>query len=229
MMAPRQPATREVAAAVEPRRLSRSRWDGLLRRVLGVTVFCVAAALPLGLASDYWLYLFALVAIYSISVLGLNVLFGITGQITLAQATFMGIGAYVPGIVEMEGRAWSPLQTLLVSLLVAAAASIALAMPALRVSGLRLVLLTLAFGQLFNWAITQFPEKTGGTQGLFVSPIIIGGFDTIEPQNGYLLAVGAAGVITLMVVHLRTTTIGRAMLAVRDSPVAAGLLGFSVV
>jgi branched-chain amino acid transport system permease protein len=190
-----------------------------------VTVLVVIALPPL-FFSGYWLFVAATVLAYGVATLGLEVLYGRTGQLSLAHASFMGVGAYTGYILSTRG------QGLLVQLAAIVAVSLlvgaVVAVPTLRLSGLRLSLVTLAFGELFSWLLINNTELTGGTQGVAVDPLVIGPLDSSVPLYAYLIALVPAALATLLVLHLGRTQLGRRMLLVRDSETAARSVGVGV-
>jgi branched-chain amino acid transport system permease protein len=102
------------------------------------------------------------------------------------------------------------------------------ALPTLRLSGLRLALVTLAFGELFAWFLINTTDLTGGTQGATVEPFVVGPLDAGIPLYAYLLALIPAAIATAVTVHLGRTQLGRSMLIVRDSEAAARSVGVGV-
>ena len=184
-------------------------------------------ALPALTFPAFWLFLAAQVAAYAIATLGLNVLYGRTGQLSLAQATFMGTGAYTGYIVGSGGHA--PLVQLLAVCAVSLVAGLVVAVPTLRLSGLRLALVTLAVGELFAWVLVHTTDLTGGTQGANVDPLVIGPLDATVPLFAYLLGLLPALVATAFVLHLDRTQLGRRMLLVRDSELAARATGVPII
>jgi branched-chain amino acid transport system permease protein len=199
----------------------------LSRRLLAVVPPLALAVLPPLVLNDYYLYLATEVAIYAIATLGLDVVFGRTGQLSLSHASFFGLGAYAAAL--MAALSWSPALQILVVIAVAIAAGAIVAVPTLRLSGLRLALVTLLFGELFIWAINHTGDLTGGSQGMSVAPLTVGWFSSVDPVDGYVLSVIAAGAATLLVVQLARSQLGRNMLAVRDSELAAVSVGIRIV
>jgi branched-chain amino acid transport system permease protein len=189
--------------------------------VLGALAFAIPAVLD-----SYNLFLVTLVAIYAIATLGLDIVFGRAGQLSLAQATFVGLGAYVTALTadQLPVVVQLPL-VILVSLV----AGVVVAVPTLRLSGLRLALVTLLFGELFEWAINHMGDVTGGSQGLAVPPLSVGGFSSLDPVDAYWLAITIAVIATLLTIQLGRSQLGRRMLAVRDSEMASVSMGISVV
>ena len=201
--------------------------NGRLRSVVRCTLTVgLAVALPL-ILNDYYLYLATQVAIYAIATLGLDIVFGRTGQLSLSHASFFGLGAYSAAL--MANWSWPIWLQVPVIVLLAIIAGAVVAVPTLRLSGLRLSLVTLLFGELFIWAINHSGEMTGGSQGMAVPQLEIGAFSSVAPLHAYMLAVAVAAVATLLVIQISRSQIGRRMLAVRDSELAATSVGIRIV
>jgi branched-chain amino acid transport system permease protein len=193
---------------------------------------CVAAllagyaALPF-LLGEYAVYTAAQVMIYAVATLGLDIVYGRAGQLSLAHASFFGLGAYVAALAgPLALPLWAQPGAVL---LLAVAAGGVVAVPTLRLSGLRLSLVTLLFGELFTWAINHSSSLTGGSEGITVNPLAIGGFDSQDALHAYLLAGALAAGATLLAVQLGRSQYGRRMLAVRDSELASVSIGVPVV
>lgn len=197
------------------------------RGLLGFAVLIAAIAILGALLEDYYLYIGAQVLIFAVVAMGLDIVYGRTGQLTLAHASFFGIGAYSTAIMaDMAIPAW--IQPPLVTVLALAAGAM-LALPTLRLSGLRLAVVTLLFGELFRWWVIRFSGVTGGSQGKVVTPLEIGPFYSAEPLHGYILAAVLAVLATALTGAIGRAQLGRRMLAVRDSEIAAVSLGIPIV
>jgi branched-chain amino acid transport system permease protein len=195
------------------------------KRLLALVLVAVTAVLPFVLG-NYDIFLVTQVMIYAVAVLGLDILYGRTGQLSLAHASFFGVGAYIAALSSAFGI-FVMLQPLIV-LAVAIVLGAIVAIPTLRLSGLRLALVTLLFGELFIWVINHTTGMTGGSQGMIVPPIELGGFDSSDPYHAYGLAAVASLLATLACVQLGRTQYGRRMLAVRDSELASASMGIPV-
>lgn len=185
------------------------------------------AILPPLVLSRYWLYLATSMCAYAVALIGLKVLFGDCGQLSLGQAAFVGIGAYSAAIITSDLRLTAPYE-LLVVVLVSGLVAVIIAVPALRVSGLRFALVTLAFGQLFQWFLREQKDLTGGEQGLYTPAMLTGPIDSGTPARLYFVVLFVALCFTLLGWHLPRTRTGRAMAAVRESEMAAISVGVSV-
>ena len=109
-----------------------------------------------------------------------------------------------------------------------AVAGLIVGLPAVRISGLQLVIITLGAGQIFLWFLATYSSFTGGDQGLFVSSISIGGFSTTSVMTRYFVAAVAAVLMTALVAQIRRAPIGRAMRAISHSALAAQSVGVHI-
>lgn len=188
-------------------------------------ILVVAAGLPF-LLSGYHTYIVTQVMIYAVATLGLDILYGRTGQLSLAHASFFGVGAYIAALSSAFAVAPALQPVIVIALAVVVGAIVAI--PTLRLSGLRLALVTLLFGELFIWIINHTISLTGGSQGITVMPLVFGDFDSSEPLSGYAFAAIASGLATIACIQLGRTQYGRRMLAVRDSELASASIGIPV-
>jgi branched-chain amino acid transport system permease protein len=219
--------TSQVTTTLAPAETGARRRALDLRKCIALGALVILAiALPAVLTS-YWLFLTTQVIIYAVATLGLDILFGRTGQLSMAHASFMGLGAYVTVVAAQNGVA--PIGQFALVIIVSFVAGAVVAIPTLRLSGLRLALVTLLFGELFTWFINNTTELTGGSQGANADPLVIGSFDTSLALDGYLLALAFGVIATLATIQLARTQLGRRMLAVRDSELAAQSAGVNVV
>lgn len=212
-------AARSVRGTETPSRTRRS-------RLLVLAAIVLVAAIPALLFNAFWLFIAAQVAAYAIATLGLDVLYGRTGQLSLAHASFMGVGAYTGYVLSQHGQG-VVLQLLAVCVLSLVAGAV-VSVPTLRLSGLRLALVTLAFGELFAWLLINNTDITGGTQGATITPLLIGPLDVSVPLYAYLLTLIVAAGATIVVLYLGRTQLGRAMRIVRDSEIAAQSMGVPI-
>jgi branched-chain amino acid transport system permease protein len=179
-----------------------------------------ALAIPLVVHNDYVLQLVNIGILNAIVVLGLNFVTGWTGQINFGQAAFYGLGAYTTAIATKYGVPW--IVTPVLSVAIALVASLVLGLPTLRLRTYYLAMTTIGFGEIVRLIIVYWEPVTGGTSGLRAIPSI--SLFGISPhgliQHYYLLlAVLALG--TLVAVRIRHSSLGRAMIATKDSEIAA--------
>jgi branched-chain amino acid transport system permease protein len=181
------------------------------------------AALPL-VATSYYLYLAELAMINVIVAVGLNLLSGNCGQISLCNASFMGIGAYCTALLTTR-LGLPTLIALPASAIVAALLGAALGYPARRLSGLYLALTTLGFLELVGILLEEFPDYTGGIRGLKVPRPDIFGFSLQSDVSLYFFVVALTVGAVIVGYNVQRSRYGRAFDAVRQSPFAAQALG----
>ncbi|MDP4003370.1 ATP-binding cassette domain-containing protein [Methylobacterium sp. NEAU K] len=187
-----------------------------------------AAALGLiALTAGYSHFVIALVALTTVAGVGLNVLLGLTGLISFGHAGFYAIGAYASAILTLNGVSfWLALPA---AALIAAIVGGLVAVPAMRVRGPYLAMLTIAFGVIVEHGLIEGGSLTGGQNGLVVTdaPSFLGA--PLSAGGLAALAVLAAASSLFGFDALARSRLGRAMRAVRDSDVAAAALGFDPV
>lgn len=190
-------------------------WYGLLLALLFI--------FPL-FAGNYWTYNLTLAGIYCIVALGLNLLTGFTGQISLGHAAFFAIGAYTVGyLCTILG--WSFWIALPLAGVTAATTGLVVAVPALRLSGLYLAIATMGFGFIIEQIAVQWKSVTGGANGLLISRPSIGSWSLNSDTAYYYLVIAMVAVFVLLTKNLIRSPAGRAFVAVRDSEVAAQTMG----
>ncbi|GAC1648777.1 MAG: branched-chain amino acid ABC transporter ATP-binding protein/permease [Herpetosiphon sp.] len=165
--------------------------------------------------------------IYAIAVLGLYFVLGLTGQMNLAQAAFWGIGAYSTGIMTTRYHL-SPWIGLAVAAALSASFGVLLGIPTLRLGGHYLAMATIGFGVIVGLILLNASGLTGGADGVRSIPVFqLGGYRFIRLQSYYylvlvwLVALGAAAQ------RLRTSRVGRGMLAIRENELAAQTMGIN--
>jgi branched-chain amino acid transport system permease protein len=197
------------------------------RIVLGCTVVVVALLIPF-LFGPYRVGQFTLVLTYAVAVLGLNLLVGYNGQISLGHGAFFALGAYTAAIL-IEKASVPYLLTLPASGALCFAAGYLFGVPALRLRGLYLALVTLGLAIALPQLIKRFDELTEGTQGLTVqqpeSPSWLG---LADDQFLYLLTLVVAAVMFVLAWNLTRGQLGRAIKAVRDGEIPAWTLGVNL-
>ncbi len=201
-----------------------SRRHGLIVAAAGLAVVGV---LPLLVSSRYGLNLLTLAAACSMATLGLTLLLGFAGQLSLAQASFYGIGAYAVALGTARfGLDWWVAMP--VGLVVAALAGLALGATTLKVGGHYLAMLTISFQIIFSLVVTNAVALSGGADG--VSGVQRPSGLPLETAQQYAwFALIATWLVALAVYWLEDTALGRAMRAVRENEIAAEVLGIDTV
>jgi ABC-type branched-subunit amino acid transport system ATPase component/ABC-type branched-subunit amino acid transport system permease subunit len=194
-------------------------------------IAAVLALLGVGIAlaltvNGYWVFVLANVALLAMVGIGLNVLLGLTGQVSFGHVGFYAIGAYTVSILTAT-YGWSFWAAWPVAILLGGAAGALLALPALRVKGPYLAMITIAFGFIVEHAIVEASDLTGGQNGIMgiTAPSLLGG---VEGERAVaIIAVLAVGVVLAGYAWLSRGTWGAAMRAVRDAETAAESIGLN--
>ncbi|MBI4672728.1 MAG: branched-chain amino acid ABC transporter permease [Chloroflexi bacterium] len=165
-----------------------------------------------------------LIGISIIVVHGLNLLVGYTGQISLGQAAFMSVGAYTSAVLVKNGVSfWLALPT---AGFVAGMVGLLFGLPALRIKGFYLAMATLSAQFIIPWFFRNVREDIfGGMPGLRVPPPELGGIIFNSQQTMYFPIMGVVVLCTIVAKNIARTRLGRAFVAIRDSDLAAEVLG----
>ena len=188
----------------------------------------VAALAYASTANSYEIYILATVGFYAMVGVGLNVLLGLTGQVSLGHVGFYAIGAYAVAILTTDaGLGFWP--ALLLALLLTGAIGVLLSIPALRVSGPYLAMITIAFAFIVEHGAVEWRGLTGGASGLMNIPMVgLMSYEFSELETVYLIIAMTA--LTLFLYwRFSDSAWGLAMRAVRDSEVAGQSLGLNPV
>lgn len=193
-------------------------------------LFCAAMATVPIFASEYWLKgILIPTMIFGLAALGLNLMSGYAGLLSLGQAAFMAVGAFI-GVIAY-GRYGIPLPLSLV-LAGAAAALIGLVVgtPSLRIKGLYVLAATLAAQFIILWAIQRIPWMGGGSfVSIVAPPISLAGWGVTSSKDQYFLTLIVVSLLTLFAWNLSRTRVGRAWVAIRDHDVSAAVMGISML
>jgi branched-chain amino acid transport system permease protein len=195
----------------------------LVASVVGVVAL---ALFPTVVANPYYIHLLETIMIYAIVLFGLDIVVGYTGQVSLGHAGLFGIGAYTSGVLVM--KAGAPfLVALLASIGITAVFGALLALPALRVTGPYLAMVTLAFGTIIQILINEMTFLTEGPMGIKLSKPPLLGHKLNEEEFFWVVAVLLIASLVFVDRVLRSH-LGRAFEALRGSPVASDCMGVSV-
>ena len=195
----------------------------LLIRGAELAMFALLAAVPVAVHSSYALGLLTLLAIYGILLIGLDVSVGYLGQVNLAQAAFLGLGAYTAALCITRLDWGMPLATL-AAIAVCVLLGALLALPSLRLEGPQFALATLSFTALSATALNELEWLTGGAQGLSLTrPPLFG--QTLTAPRFYWLCLALLAVVWVAMRNLLASQWGRAFEALRDSPIATDAMG----
>ena len=173
----------------------------------------------------YYLNLLMQASTYAVAVLGLTIVLGYAGQINLAQAAFFGLGAYsvALGTVSFGLPFWP---ALFVGVVIASVAGAVLGLTSLRLGGHYLAMVTISFQQILTLVLANWISLTRGPDGIpgIARPIVFG-FSFADSGTYLALCVGMLWVVGFCVGRLKYSKLGRAMQAVRDNELAAGVAG----
>ena len=188
--------------------------------------FAALAIFPALVPNPYYVHLVETILIYAILLFGLDIVVGYTGQVSLGHAGLFGVGSYTAGALFFKlGMPFFVAVPAAIG--VTAVFGALLALPALRVTGPYLAMVTLAFGTIIQILINEMTFITEGPIGLKVAKPIFLGHKLHEVEYYYLVLALLA--VALLVVHrILKSHLGRAFEALRDSPVACDCMGVSV-
>jgi branched-chain amino acid transport system permease protein len=184
-------------------------------------------------ANSFQVGLLTQALIYATAIAGLNLVTGYTGMLSIGHSAFFGIGAYTTGILVTE-RNWNPLPTFIISFALCFIVGLIVGLPALRIRGINLALVTLALAVAFPELVDRFPGLTGGTLGLNVTltNLLPPHWTGIGVQNRfeyyYWVAVAVLALTLILCANLTRGRTGLAMRATRDREIAATAVGVNL-
>jgi ABC-type branched-subunit amino acid transport system ATPase component/ABC-type branched-subunit amino acid transport system permease subunit len=194
--------------------------------VIALVGIAALVLFPVFIHNPYYVHLLETIMIYAIVLFGLDIVVGYTGQVSLGHAGLFGIGAYTAGVLvfKLAAPLWI---TLPAAIVVTAGFGALLALPALRVTGPYLAMVTLAFGTIIQILINEMSFLTEGPMGIKLDKPMLAGIKLDE--RGFYWVVCAMLVLSLIFVHrVLRSHLGRAFEALRGSPVASDCMGVSV-
>src|SRR5436190_5244294 len=183
----------------------------------------VAMAFAPWAVSEYWLAQLTFILIYGIVGLGLMLLAGFTGLVSIGHAAFLGVGAYTQAVLTNAGVPF-PL-ALVAAAALSAAVGVVVGLPALRVKGIYLGIATLSFGFIVEEVFARWDSVTGGNAGKAVKSPEMFGITLASGESFYYLCLVLAIVATIAILNLLRSPTGRAFVAIRDSEVSAQSMG----
>jgi branched-chain amino acid transport system permease protein len=198
-------------------------------RSYGVVVLIAAfvVAFPFLTESTFYLRIGALVFIFSLAVLGLNLLMGFAGQVSLGHAGFFGIGAYAVAVAPTHFGMPSWL-ALIAGVAIAGVLAFVIGRPILKLKGHYLAVATLGMGILIAMVFTNEAQLTGGPDGMAVPRLVLFGWVARGSVSWYWISGATLVLAALLAANLIDSPTGRALRAIHDSEVAARVLGIDV-
>jgi branched-chain amino acid transport system permease protein len=192
-----------------------------------LTIAAIVVVLPFIVPSTFYLRIATLTFIFALAVLGLNLLMGFAGQVSLGHAGLFGVGAYAVAIgpTHLGVPSWA---ALLAGAVTAALIAFIVGRPILRLKGHYLAVATLGMGLLIGMVFTNEARWTGGPDGMPVVRLVLFGWTVRGTQTWYWISGVTLALGALLAVNLIGSPTGRAFRAIHDSEVAATVLGVDV-
>jgi branched-chain amino acid transport system permease protein len=180
------------------------------------------------LAGDYGISILTLICAFTIGMLGLQIITGYCGQISIGHAAFMGVGMYTVGILQRH-FGLSFWVCLPLAGLVPMFIGMMFGLPALRMKGLYLAFATLAAHFVIVYVISNWRSVTNGTDGMWMKrPGNLLGINFQTDRNYYLLVLSITIIMTYLATNLARSKLGRSFVAVRDNDIAAEVMGINI-
>lgn len=181
--------------------------------------------IPFFVQTDYFFLLLNIMALNALVVLGLNLLIGSTGQVSLGHAAFYGLGAYLSAIASTTWQ-WPPLASLAFAILFVTIVSSLLAIPTLRLEGHYLVMATLGFNIIVSILFGQLESVTGGPSGFSGIPRLHFGSFVIGTDRQFYYFIWTVFIVLFsLTLNLTDSRVGRALQAIHDKELTAEALG----
>ncbi|WP_262286323.1 branched-chain amino acid ABC transporter permease [Micromonospora sp. MA102] len=204
----------------------RSAWD--TRRTVVAAAYTVAAVIAVVLpftSPPYVVQNYTRVLIVALPAIGLNMLTGYAGLISLGQSAFFGLGAYVTAILAGD-HGWAWWETTPLAMLLAFGAGMLVGVPSLRIKGIYLAVVTLVLAAFFPSIIMRFNHLTGGNQGKTLDVMEAPSWLPFESdQFGYFVCALILVVVMVLMHNLARSRAGRSLVALRDNQTAAAMMG----
>jgi branched-chain amino acid transport system permease protein len=197
------------------------------RYAVVIAIAAIVLLLPLIVPSMFYLRIATLVFIFALAVLGLNLLMGFAGQVSLGHAGFFGIGAYAVAVGPTHLNI-SPWAALIAGAAFAGLIAFVVGRPILKLKGHYLAVATLGMGLLIGMVLTNEARFTGGPDGMPVATLVLFGWTVRGTQTWYWVSGATLALGALLAVNLINSPTGRAFRAIHDSEVAATVLGVDI-
>src|SRR5512146_1720197 len=190
-------------------------------------LFCAFLLVVPLFASHYVLDILTRSGIAVIAALGLNILTGFTGQISLGNAAFLAVGAYTTA--DLAGKAGLPFPIVIPAAgVIAAMAGMVFGIPSLRLKGLYLAMATLAAHFIVEFTASHWDAMTGGVNGISVPSAAVGPIVLESDRQLFYLVLPIAAGMVLFARNLFRTKVGKAFIAIRDQDISAEVMGVRV-
>lgn len=212
----------------EDERIFRTRFKRVWFYIFLTLVLLMVIGSKLGFgANEYHYFILNLILVNLVAVIGLNLLVGFTGLLSLGHAAFMGVGAYTSAL--LINHAGFPLVvSMIVAGLVAALAGLVVGIPSLRIKGFYLMVATLAFQMVIDYSIMHWDSVTKGSRGLELPTPTFLGISLKEQKSFFVFLFGITVMMMWGAKNLTRSKIGRAFIAIRDNDISAEIIGIPI-
>src|SRR4030042_3908628 len=198
-----------------------------LRKILLALLIFFMYLMPF-LIGDYGISILTVICAFTIGMLGLQIITGYCGQISIGHAAFMGVGMYTVAIFQKQ-FGLSFWVCLPFAGLVPMFIGMMFGLPALRMKGLYLAFATLAAHFVIVYVISNWRSVTNGTDGMWMKrPDVLFGIDFKSVRHYYILVLTITTIMPSLGTHLARTKLGRSFVAVRDNDIAAEVMGINI-
>lgn len=196
------------------------------KRILAIFLILLLIAVPFFGFSQYIIRIFIMIGIYTMLALGLNILTGMTGLVSLGHAGFYAIGAYTTAIL-MVRFGLNFFMAVLIGMIVTGFCGFLLGLPTLRLTGTYLSIVTLGFAEIVRMVIMNWDTVTNGTLGLrnIPKPSMLGYQLTLANNGMYYMMVVLLLLVTLACLAFQSSKLGRALRAIKANELAATMMG----
>ncbi len=178
-------------------------------------------------ASPKWLLVGVQIGIAIIAALGLNLLVGYTGQISIGQGGFLAVGAYTSGFL-ITRTGLPTVAAIVLAVILTTVIGVIVGLPALRLRGLYLAIATLAAQSIILWVIVNWKWLTEGSGSIDVPPPELFGFAFDNNFRWYWLTITLCAVSAILMKNLVTSNFGRSFVAIRDAETASSVVGVNI-
>lgn len=193
-----------------------------------IVTLLIFIILPVFMPNNYYVYVFDRGIVNAIAAMGLVILFGIAGQISLGHVAFFAISAYTSAILAIR-FGWSPLLTIPIGTLLSCIWGALLSIPSFKLSGPFLSISTVAFGEVVRLLVINWEPLTNGPYGLYkIPPVVIAGVAIVKDVHWYYIFLGLVFILAIAGLRLKHSYLGRALAAIREDEVAAEIMGVDV-
>jgi len=187
----------------------------------------ILTIVPFLMSNDFYYEIAIIALLNAIICLGLNLLMGYAGQISLAHGAFAGLGGYISAVL-VANYGFSPLISMVSAIVFMAIFAFVLSKPILKLNGHYLAMATLGVGVIINIILNSEEELTGGSDGMSVDPFAIFGFVFTQSWQWYILASILLLFFVWVMENIIDSPMGRILRSIHDSPKASGSVGVDI-